>query len=250
MKPLVKYILRWADDALIMSHRLSQYCSQGPFLEEDLAISNVALDYIGQSEALLTYCAQLDNTIKDANALAYLRPEHLFFNCQLVEQPNKDYAYLMMRQFLYDCYNYETYIDLVNSKDAQLAAIATKALKEITYHLKRSSEWIIRLGQGTAESHQRIQIALDDLWKYTGALFIMDDLDKTMEKDHIGIDLTKAKNRWDERITDILAKANLKKPQTDFFVSGGRDGHHTEHMGHLLAEMQYLPRAYPDATWA
>ncbi len=249
MKPIVKYILRWADDALIMSHRLTEYCSHAPFLEEDLAISNVALDYLGQAESLLNYAAQCDASGKSGDDLAYRRQEHEYYNCQLVEQPNTDFAHIMVRQFLYDCYNEETYTALKHSSDQTLAALAAKSLKEINYHLKRSTEWMIRIGHGTEESHTRMQSAVDTLWKYTGELFEVDDLDREMEAEKIGIHLPEAQKRWERAVRTIFEKANLQIPQSGYMVTGGRRGKHSENMGYILAQMQYLPRVYPDAVW-
>ena len=249
MKPIVKYILRWADDALIMSHRLSEYCSRGPFLEEDLAISNVALDYLGQAESLLKYAAELEGKGRSADDIAYKRAEQEYYNCKLVEYPNTDFAYIMVKQFLYDCYNFETYSALKESKDKTLAALAAKSLKEITYHLKRSSEWMIRLGLGTEESHDKMQTALNHLWKYTGELFEVDDLDKNMEDNNIGICLQNSQSAWNKRVNEVLEIAKLSRPENTHMEFGGRKGHHTEEMGYMLAEMQYLPRAYPKAQW-
>ncbi len=249
MKEITQYILRWADDALIMSHRLASYCSYGPFLEEDLAISNVALDYLGQAEALYEYAAKVDDKWKSADDWAYLRRENEYFNCHLVEQPNADFARLMVKQFLYDCYNYETYSDLVNSKDEVLSALAQKSIKEVRYHLKRSTEWMIRLGLGTELSNQKMQDALDNLWKFTGELFEVDGLDVQMQKEGIGIKLADAKGAWTDRVENVLKQAQLKLPEDGYMSKGGRRGIHTEYMGYLLAEMQYLRRSYPDAVW-
>lgn len=246
---LYKYLLRLADTNVVLSHRLAENCSNGPYLEEDLAISNTALDLLGAGEQFLIYAAEISNEDVTADDLAYRRNETEYFNFQLVEQPNTDFAYIYARQFYMDVYNYFLYEALSKSTDERIAAIAVKSLKEVTYHLRKSSEWIIRLGDGTAESHERIQTALNDLWFYTNELFEMDQVFQTMKDQGIGADLSEVKNKWLARVSDIITEATLSMPQSDFFASGGVNGVHTEYLGYILAEMQYLPRAYPDAKW-
>ena len=249
MNELKSYILRLGDNSLILSHRLAEYSSRGPFLEEDLAISNIALDHLGQAELLLRYAAELDGNEKSEDDLAYRRPESEYTNAQLVEQPNTDFAYIIARQYFIDIYNFYLYDHLKKSKDETLGAIAAKAVKEVKYHLRRSSEWIIRLGRGTEESHNRIQQAVDDLWMFTGELFEMTESDRVLLQDGIIPDQAEIKSLWDKHIEDTFAQANISKPENEFMMSGGRDGVHSEYLGHILSEMQYLQRAYPEATW-
>lgn len=237
------------DNSLILGHRLGEYSSHGPYLEEDLAITNVALDHIGQAEALLIYAAEVSKTGKTADDLAYKRLETEYYNVQLVEQPNTDFAYIMARQFFVDAYNYFLYTALQESADETIAAIAAKSLKEVKYHLRRSSEWLVRLGKGTDESSTRMQRAIDDLWMYTGELFEVDAVHEELQDLNIVPDLARIKVLWDERVNEIFTMANLKRPEGTYMATGSRQGYHTEHMGFILAQMQYLPRAYPNATW-
>lgn len=246
---LYKYLLRLADTNMILSHRLSEYCSNGPYLEEDLAISNTALDLLGAGEQYLIYAAEESSEETSADLLAFHRNENEYFNWQLTEQPNSDFAFVMARQFYVDVYNFFLYQGLVESKDERIQAIAQKSIKEVTYHLRRSSEWIIRLGDGTEESHQKIQTALNELWFYTNEMFEMDEVHQDMFNQGIGIDMAKLKNQWLQKVEEILNIATLKLPHSEFFAFGSKDGIHTEHLGFMLAEMQYLPRAYPDAKW-
>ena len=249
MNELKSYILRLADNSLILSHRLAEYSSRGPFLEEDLAISNIALDHLGQAELLLRYAAELDGSGKSEDDLAYRRPESEYTNAQLVEQPNTDFAYIIARQYFVDVYNFFLYDHLKESKDETLGAIAAKAVKEVKYHLRRSSEWVVRLGRGTEESHMRIQQAIDDLWMFTGELFEMADSDKVLLSDGIIPDTAQIRSLWDKHIDDTFKQANITKPENTFMISGGREGVHSEYLGHILSDMQYLQRAYPEATW-
>lgn len=248
-KHLFKYLLRLGDTSLIIGHRLGEYSSYGPFLEEDLAITNVALDHIGQAEEFLKYAGEVEGEGRSEDDLAYKRPETEYYNVQLVEYPNKDFAYIMARQFYLDVFNVLLYQELKSSKDATLAAIAAKSLKEVTYHLRRSSEWIIRLGQGTEESKRRIQHALEDLWMYTGELFEMDETDRELIDRGIAADLQQLMEQWVIKVQEILDRAGLSFPSGNYMASGSRKGYHTESMGYILAEMQYLPRTYADAKW-
>jgi ring-1,2-phenylacetyl-CoA epoxidase subunit PaaC len=246
---LFNYALRLGDHALILSHRLCEWCSWGPFLEEDIALSNIALDFLGQANFLLEYAAELEGKGRTADDLAYRRDEREFFNPKMVELPNKDFAFTIARQFLLDAFHVPFYEALTKSTDNQLAAIAAKALKEVKYHLRHSSMWIKRLGDGTEESHQRIQKAFDDLWMYTGELFEENEIDQILQKEGIAVDLKPVKNQWDATVNEVLAEATLKRPEDGWMQTGRLNGIHTEHLGYILAEMQFLPRAYPDAKW-
>ena len=246
---LLTYCLRRGDDLLILSHRLSEWCGHGPALEEDIALTNRALDHIGEARNLLTYAGQVEGKGRSEDDLAYLRNERQFLNCKLVEQPNGDYAHTIVRSFLFDAYHLPLMQAMLKSSDAQLAAIAGKAVKEATYHLRHSSEWVVRFGDGTEESHQRVQAALDNLWTYTGELFAIDEIDTELVKAGIAPDMTSIKAAFDKTVNDVLAEATLKRPSDGFMASGGRNGQHSEHLGFLLAEMQSLHRAYPGAQW-
>jgi ring-1,2-phenylacetyl-CoA epoxidase subunit PaaC len=246
---LFNYVTRIGDNSLILGQRLSEWCGHGPVLEEDIALTNTALDLIGQATSLLKYAGEIEGKGRNEDHLAFLRYEHQYYNCLLVEIPNTDYAYTIARQFLFDHFNYLMYQELLQSKDQQLAAIAEKSLKEVTYHRRRSSEWIIRLGDGTQESHDRIQFALDDIWEYTGEMFTADEIDQIMLEAAIGADLLKIKKVWHSNVGEILESATLQMPTNEFKQLGGKQGRHTEYMGFILAEMQYMQRAYPNAEW-
>jgi ring-1,2-phenylacetyl-CoA epoxidase subunit PaaC len=249
MEAKLIYYLQIADNALILSHRLSEYCSRAPFLEEDLANTNVALDLIGRAESVLEEAAKIEGKEKTADDLAYRRSENEYLNVLLTEQPNTDFAYIVVRQFLMDAFDYKFFSELTKSKDTFLSAVAAKTLKESTYHLRRSSEWMVRLGDGTEEGNSRAQRALNDLWKYTDELFEESAADKEMLTQHIGVDLKEAKIQWLQKIKEICFLANLKIPSGEHQIRGGKSGRHTEHLGHILTEMQYLPSKYPDARW-
>lgn len=244
-----KYILRIADNALILGQRLSEWCGHGPILEQDIALTNFSLDFIGQARNLLTHAAEIEGLGKTEDDLAFQRNEHDLYNVLLVEQPNGNWGQTIVRQFLFDVFNYLYHHELCNSSDEQLAAIGAKSLKEIAYHLKFSSEWMIRLGDGTEESHQKMQDALNDLWMYTGELFEMDEVDLEMVAVGVAVDLAKIQPIYLERVDQILKEATLIQPEAMWMQSGGKQGHHTEHLGHLLSEMQYLQRAYPGLEW-
>lgn len=246
---LFQYCLRRGDDNLILSHRLSEWCGHGPQLEEDIALANRALDLIGQARNYLQYAATVEGKGRTEDDLAYQRKERDFVNVKLVEQPNGDYAHTMARSFLYDAWHLPLQQALTKSADTQLAAIAGKAVKEVTYQLKTSADWMIRFGDGTEESHRRAQTALDALWTYTGELFATDEVEATLLKAGIAPDMGPIKAAFDSKVDAVLAEATLKRPADGFMMSGGRQGKHSEHMGFLLAEMQYLQRAYPGATW-
>ncbi|MCB9170197.1 MAG: phenylacetate-CoA oxygenase subunit PaaC [Flavobacteriales bacterium] len=243
------YTLRLADDLLVLSHRLSEWCGHGPVLEEDIALTNRALDHLGEARNLLQYAGQVEGQGRSDDDLAFLRNERQYRNVKLVEQPNGDYAHTIARSFLFDAYHLPLMQALLKSKDEQLVAIAGKAVKEATYHLRHSSEWMVRFGDGTDESHQRAQTALDDLWTFTGELFVEDDVQKELEKAGIAPASGPIKAAFDSTVNEVLKEATLKRPEDGFMAEGGRDGRHTEHLGYILAEMQYLQRAYPGAEW-
>jgi len=247
---LYTYCLRLADTSLILSYRLAEYSSHGPFLEEDLAITNVGLDLIGQAESLYKYAAEIKGGGLTADDIAYKRDEIDYKNLHLVEYPNEDFAYITVRQFFMDVYNYYIYSDLKNSSDKTIAAIAAKSLKEVTYHLRRSSEWMSRLGDGTEESHNKVQTAVNELWMYTDELFDMDNTDQELIANGVAIDLNEIEKRWSQKVNDVLVQATLKKPEhVKHSLVYGKNGGHTEFMGYILNEMQYLPNKFPDATW-
>jgi len=252
---LIDYTLHLADDTLILAQRNSECCGHGPVLEQDIAITNISLDLIGQARNFYQYAAQLINatnqTINPAteDTLAYLRTEREFKNCLLVEQPNGDWAQTILRQFFFSTYQYFLYGQLQNSKDEQLAAIAEKALKEVTYHLRWSSEWIIRLGDGTEESHARMLKAIDELWSYTGELFDAVNYELQAVEEGIGIDAGSLKEGWLKKIKETFEEATLIIPASTFQHTGGKNGVHSEHLGFILTELQYMQRTYPDSTW-
>ena len=246
---LFKYILRIADNSLILSQRLSEWTSKGPFLEEDLALTNITLDILGQANSLLEYAAQTEGKGRSSDDLAFLRNEREFYNTLLVEQPNGDYAQTILRQCMIDNFDLLFYTELAKSKDETLAAIAVKSIKEITYHLRHTSSWVDRFGSGTEESHNRLQKALNELWRFTDELFEMNEIDEVLLKEKIAVDLKALKPIWKKQVDAIFEKANLKLPETVFMQTGSRNAKHTEHLGYILAEMQYLPRVHPAAKW-
>ena len=247
---LFNYILRVADDRLILGHRLSEWCGHDPILEEDIALANMALDLIGQTEALLKLAAQVESKSRSEDDLAFLRGEREFRNCTLVEQPNGDFACTMVRQFLFDSFAVEFLDSLSNSSFEELAAIAKKSLKEAKYHWRHSSSWVVRLGDGTEESKERTQNALDMLWRYTGELFEVDELQQKAEESALAPKLAELRAKWNTRVEAVLAQATLSIPDNEqYMATGSRSGRHSEHLGHLLAEMQILPRSFPGANW-
>ncbi|MEP6467493.1 MAG: 1,2-phenylacetyl-CoA epoxidase subunit PaaC [Parafilimonas sp.] len=253
---LTDYTLHLADNALILAQRNSEWCGHGPVLEQDIAITNISLDILGQARNFYQYAAELINqstnqqdTLATEDTLAYLRDNREFKNCLLVEIENGDWAKTIMRLFIFSNYQYLLYTALQHNKDEQLAAIAAKALKEVTYHLQWSSEWVIRLGDGTEESHQRIEHAIEELWPYVGELFIMADYETHLLNENISVDLSSLKDKWLEKTTAIFDEATLKVPENVFVQTGGKNGIHTEHLGYILAEMQFMQRAYPNSVW-
>lgn len=232
--------LALGDDNLVLSQRLAEWVSRAPDLEEDIALTNIALDHLGQARALLRHAAQLEGNDRSEDDLAFGRAERSFTNLLLVEQPNGDFAQTMARQVLFDAYQIPLWDALSGGSDATLAGIAAKAYKEAQYHFRHSSTWVVRLGDGSAESHRRMQSAIDKMWRFTGELF--EDGPEATEPDGL-------RAAWDGRIAAVLAEAGLERPTDSHFATGGRHGHHTEHLGHLLAEMQWMYRTYPGLEW-
>lgn len=249
MNSLFEYILRIGDDSLILGHRVSEWCGHGPILEEDIAMTNIALDLVGQATSLLNYAGEVEGKGRDGDAIAFLRFDREYKNLLLVEQPNGDFGMTMMRQFLFDAFRKPFFDQLQNSSDKQLAAIAEKSLKETKYHLKHSSEWIIRLGDGTDESHARIQESLNTLWRYTSELFYADEVDVEMQKIGVAPNMSDVYNEWNTTVQAVLNEATLQIPTNNWKQEGGRKGMHSEHLGYILAEMQYMQRAYPNMQW-
>ena len=247
--PLAEYLLRLGDDRLVLGHRLSEWCGHGPILEEDIAVANFALDLIGQATMLLGLAGELEGKGRDADALAFFRDAVHFRNALLVELPRGDFGFTMVRQFLFDAFSVVQLDALASCGHTELAAIAAKALKEAKYHLRHSSEWVVRLGDGTAESHRRVQESLDALWRYTGELFERDAVDAAVAEQGVVFDHDAAKARWEAIVHDVLARATLEVKPVKLMASGGRRGRHTEHLGHLLSVMQSVARAHPGATW-
>jgi len=247
--PLFEYLLRLGDNCLILGHRLSEWCGHGPVIEEDLALSNVALDLIGQTQMWLGLAGEVEGKDRDADSLAYLRDVGAFRNVLLVEQPNGDFACTMARQFYFDAWHDLLLRALSVSTYARIVEIAAKSLKEVRYHLERSSDWVVRLGDGTEESHRRMQAAVDDLWMYTGELFEVDGVDEALLSEGVAVDLAALRQPWLAQISAILEEATLELPKASWMQRGGKRGVHSEHLGFLLAEMQFLPRAYPNASW-
>lgn len=243
------YLLHLGDNALILSHRLSEWCGHAPVLEQDIALANIALDLLGQARMLLTHAGEVEGRGRLEDDLAYFRTTPQFRNALLVEYPNRDWAYTIVRQFFFDAYHYYHCQALLHSTDTHLAAIAEKALKECTYHLRYSSEWMVRLGDGTPTSHQKMQAAVDDLWMYTGELTTPSPTEQAVLETGIGPDLLNIKALWDSKVADILAEATLLKPAQTWMQRGGKSGQHTEHLDFLLAEMQHLQRTYPGQNW-
>ena len=246
---LYEFLLRIGDNALILGQRVSEWCGHSPALEEDIALANTALDLIGQTQLWLGLAGEVEGNGRSADNLAYLRDGYEFRNILLVERPNGDFGKTLMRQFLFDAWNYLLLKALKGSSDKRIAEIAEKAFKEVSYHLDRSRDLVIRLGDGTAESHRRMQEALDDLWPFTGEMFMSDALDVELVEAGIIPAPQSLKAGWDEIVAEALAEGTLKKPADGYMHKGGRRGVHTEHLGFILSEMQFLQRAYPGATW-
>jgi ring-1,2-phenylacetyl-CoA epoxidase subunit PaaC len=249
-KMLEEFLLRLGDDRLVLGHRLSEWCGHAPVLEEDIALTNIALDEIGQASAFLHLAAEVEGGNRTEDDLAYLREATRFTNVQLVEQPNNDFAATIVRQFLFDAYNYFLLEILQKSAHGQLAGIAAKGFKEATYHLRHSKEWMLRLGDGTKESHRRLQSSADDLWPFTYELFAFDETERALTEQGIIPPLESLEKKWNDLIHDVFASATLIIPaNTGYMVSGSRIGKHSEHLGHLLAEMQIVARSFSGAKW-
>jgi ring-1,2-phenylacetyl-CoA epoxidase subunit PaaC len=252
---LINYSLYLADNSLILAQRNAEWCGHGPILEQDIALTNISLDLLGQSRSFYQYAAQLINASNPAAApatedsLAYLRDVYAFRNCLIVELPNGDWGQTILRQFFFSAWQYLLYQKMKSSTDHTLAAIAEKSLKEVTYHLRWSSEWVIRLGDGTEESHQKMAKALDELWSYTGEIFEPAPYEKSAVEAGFGVDPASFKDAWMEKVSNILEEATLTVPAPRWMQTGGKEGKHSEHLGFVLAEMQFLQRAYPNATW-
>lgn len=245
----IQYLLYLADNALILSQRNAEWCGHGPVLEQDIAITNISLDLLGQARYFYQYAAKLINAQQEGQAvtedsLAYLRNEREFRNCLLLEMPKGDWARTTLRQFFFSAFQNLLYRRLIESPDEQVAAIASKSLKEVIYHLRWSSEWVIRLGDGTEESRKRLLQAVEDCWPYTGEFFMTESFEK-----EAGIDPGELYDDWMEKVKVVLEEATLAVPQHVFMHKGGKQGIHTEHLGYLLAELQYMQRAYPNAQW-
>lgn len=246
---LFNYLLRLGDNAAILGHKLSEWCGHGPELEEDIAVINTALDLLGHARSLYTYAGEVEGKGRTEDDLAFLRIEREYRNALICELPNGHYGDTIARQFLFDQFNYLLFSELVNSKDETVAAIAAKAIKEIRYHLRRSLEWTLRLGDGTEESHKKIQESFNDLWSYTGDLFVEDESDAVIVAAGIGPGLNTILPIWRENVKAVLAEATLEMPEDGWMHSGSKSGRHTEHMGHILSELQYMQRAYPGCEW-
>lgn len=248
--PLFEYLCRMGDNTLVLSHRVSEWCGVAPVLEEDIALANTALDLIGQTQLWLGLAGEVEGKGRDADALAFRRDVWDFRSVLLTEQPNGDFGQTMMRQFLFDAWHLLQLKALKASSNTEISAIAEKAVKEVTYHVERSGDTVIGLGDGTEESHQRMQKALDRLWPYVGELFVSDAVDQAMVDAGIAPDPASLREEYDAAINAVLTAATLTRPDSDFAHQGGKSGiRHTEHLGHMLTEMQWLQRAYPDATW-
>lgn len=246
---LYKYILGIADNSLILGQRLGELCGHGPSLETDIALTNIALDLFGQTRSYFQYAALLEDDDKSEDDVAYMRAERDYLNVLLVEQPNTHFGFVMARQFLFDVYHLMLLEGLQNSNDVTLAAIANKAIKEVSYHKRFSGDWVKRLGNGTTESNQKMQEAVDSLWRYTEELFQFTEADKAMITEGIGVDVSNFKESYYKKVSEVLNEATLTVPEGKYFTSGGKKGIHTEHMGFILADLQYMQRTYPNLNW-
>ncbi len=251
-KKLLKYVLHLADNSLILGHRLSEWCGHGPILEVDMAFSNIALDNIGAARSFYQYAAAIENSGNTEDSYPFQRDVLEFKNNLIVELPNGNFADTIARSFYFDNYQYLLYKELEKSNDEQLKSIAQKSIKEVEYHLKFSNDWVLRMGDGTAESKQKIQEAIDDKWNFTGELFELSEFEKELVENNIGVDVSKLKKSWMQNIALVLEEATLTMPMENenaWYQSGGKKGIHTEHLGFLLAEMQYLQKSYPGNEW-
>lgn len=246
---LIQYIYGIADNTLILGQRLGELCGHGPSLETDIALTNISLDLFGQVRSYYQYAAKIQGNDTTEDTIAFLRKEREYKNVLLVEQPNTDFAYSITRQFLFDMFHIELLNELQNSKDETLAAIAKKSIKEVSYHVRFSSDWMRRLGDGTEESNQRVQAAVNDLWVFTDELFHQTDADKAMVSEGIGVDVTQLKQSYYQKVSAILEEATIEVPKIEYFQKGGKQGIHSEYMGYILTEMQYMQRTYPNMNW-
>lgn len=246
---LLNYILHLADNALVLGQRLGEWCGHGPVLEQDIALTNIALDLIGQSRMLYQYAAQVEGKGSTEDELAFLRYPGEYFNCLLVEQPNGNFGDTIMRQFLFDVYNYYNTKALVESSDETLAAIAARSIKEVSYHLRFSSEWVIRLGDGTELSREKMQAALERLWMYTEEMYTVHQREQALIEAGIAPDISQLRTVAKEKMESVINDATLTIPDTPWMQKGGKDGKHTEHLGHLLTDLQYMQRVYPGMEW-
>lgn len=246
---LFDFVVAQADDAMVLGQRLSEWCSNAPYLEEDLALTNVALDYVGRAKMFYDYASTLSNENKSADDIAFMRDGRDYRNLLIMELPIGDFAFSMARQLLVDVFNVEYMTRMQSSSDSQIAAIAGKAIKESRYHLRRSHEWVVRLGDGTLESHERTQKAIDELWGYVDELFATTDSEAALVKEGVAVDRSLLRDNWNKQIDAVLKEATLSRPGVNWSVKGGRQGIHTEHLGHMLAEMQFMQRAYPGLEW-
>jgi ring-1,2-phenylacetyl-CoA epoxidase subunit PaaC len=245
----LEYATRLGDDSVVLGHRISEWVSYGPFLEEDIAYGNVSLDYIGRARMFYTYAAELAADGRTEDDFAYMRNDREYRNLLLMEMPKGDFAYSQVRQLFADVYYTVLLPELLQSKDETLSAIAAKAIKETKYHLRRSRDWVLRLGDGTEESHKRTQKAVDQLWGYTHEMFDMDETEQLLADAGIGVDVSKLRTAWLNMVTDILTQATITVPEDSWAVRGGRTGYHTENLGHMLTEMQIVHRSHPGCEW-
>ena len=246
---LIKYILGIADNSLILGQRLGELCGHGPNLETDIALTNISLDLLGQTRNYYQYIARLSGNNKTEDDIAFMRSEREYINVLLVEQPNDHFGYVIARQFYYDVFHYLLMQNLQNSSDETLAAIAKKGIKEVSYHLRFSSDWIKRLGDGTKESHQKIQEAIDDRWVYTNELFVKTEADELLINEGVGVNVLDFKEAYYQKVSQVLEEATLTVPDEKYYQKGGKEGIHSEHMGYILAELQYMQKSYPNLKW-
>lgn len=246
---LIKYLYRLGDNTLILGQRLAEWCSKGPTLEEDVALTNISLDNFGQARTIFTHLSQIENTGKTEDDYAFRRNERQFFNALIVERPNGHFGDTIARSFLFDAFQYYFYSELTKSSNDFLAALAAKSLKEVQYHVRHSGEWVVRLGDGTEESKKKIQESINNLWDYTGDMFDTDEHIDALIKEGVAPDYSLIKENWKNTVSEVLIRATLTIPEDGYMQQGSLEGRHSEYLGHLLGDMQYLPRAYPTATW-
>jgi len=246
---LLAYTLRLADNVVIIAQRMVELVAAGPELEEELANANFALDFLGQARMLYSYGAELEGQDRSEDDLAFLRDEHEFRSLLLLEQPNGHFGDALVRQFLFESFYVHLLEALMRCSDQRLSEIAARAIKEVKYHLRHSTQWLVRLGDGTELSHDRVQRSLNDVWRYTGEMFVADEIDDAFREGFAGPDLAAINTLWRRDVGKVLAEATLRQPNDEWMASGGKQGRHSEHMGFLLAEMQYLPRSFPGAIW-